>query len=78
MDLLSAARDGDLDQIISCLNAGSNINGMDESENTALMWASKKGYDEIVDYLIQSGSDVNHQNTNKTTVTDTILLFEQI
>ncbi|NGX34946.1 MAG: hypothetical protein K1060chlam1_01308 [Candidatus Anoxychlamydiales bacterium] len=48
-----------------------DINVLDKSYNTALMIASKSGYFEIVDYLIQQGAKINEKNKHE----DTALMF---
>ena len=38
---------------------GVNVNATDDDGNTALYWASKKGYTKIVAMLLEKGADVN-------------------
>jgi hypothetical protein len=42
-------------------NEDCDINQKDEDDNTALMWASGSGYEEVLQILIDAGADVNDQ-----------------
>ena len=68
---LKAAKDGDLKKIKSMLNKEINIKtlikSVDKENNTALILASKFGYNEIVKILIENGADVNFRNNDNST-----------
>ena len=38
---------------------GADVNVMNKLGRTALIWASNKGYTEIVEYLVNANADVN-------------------
>jgi len=44
------------------VDSGANLNTLDESWNTAIMWAVAKCHADIFDKLIAAKADVNHQN----------------
>ena len=71
---LKAAKDGDLKKIKSMLNKEINIKtlikSVDKENNTALIFASKFGYNEIVKILIENGADVNFRNNEGKTALD--------
>lgn len=61
--LIKAARSGNLAEIEKQLEAGADINGIDEDlESTALMWAAKVADAKTVKFLIDAGADVNFEN----------------
>lgn len=68
---LKAAEDGDLKKIKSMLNKEINIKtlikSVDKENNTALILASKFGYNEIVKILIENGADINAKDNEGTT-----------
>ncbi len=61
-----------INSTIDALNKGANINYQDKKNgNTALMYASLKGYEDMVKFLLDKGANVNIQNN----VGDTALSF---
>ncbi len=63
-DLILAAYDGNLSQVISLVKKGLDINYANNNGSTALLFAAQKGHLEIVKYLIEKGADVNHVNND--------------
>jgi ankyrin repeat protein len=61
--LLAAIISGDLTGAQALLNAGANVNASDSHGNTALIWASMDGYEEIVRMLLKAGANVNASNS---------------
>jgi ankyrin repeat protein len=58
--LRGAAEDGDLNQVIRCLNDGADVNGRsDLTGDTALHVAAYNGHDSVVDHLCQHHANVN-------------------
>ncbi len=58
--LMAAAKKGHADVVKILLEAGSNVNDINNQEgNTALIFAAKKGYTDVVKILIEAGSNVN-------------------
>lgn len=57
--LNDAACNGDLSAVKSLLSMGALPDGVDETAITPLMEASREGYADIVELLINSGADVN-------------------
>lgn len=56
-----AVKQGNLEKIRQMVDAGQNIEAKDEDSlgQTALGWAAFIGYEDIVDYLIEKGADLN-------------------
>lgn len=56
-----------INNIESFLSEGGDINSINGDGNTLLIEASKKGYYDIVEYLIKNNADINYKNKeNKT------------
>lgn len=60
--LRRAAREGDLEKVKACLAAGIDVNSPSEYGATALFFACDRGYQDIVDYLLENGADPNIQD----------------
>ena len=58
-ELITAAKDGDLETIERLPARGVDINTKDESGRTALFWAVDYGYYDIVEFLVRKRADVN-------------------
>ena len=58
-DFRKAARAGNVEGCKILLQAGANINGKDLVGNIALHFACLEGHLEVVEFLINSGSDVD-------------------
>ena len=50
-----------------CVERGADINALDKHKNTALMYAAKKGFSEVVQILVERGADLNSINNCKST-----------
>jgi len=55
-----AVRSGDVDRVRAALNAGADINALDEHGQTALMNAVYRGNTDIAKLLVESGAALNH------------------
>jgi uncharacterized protein len=55
-----ATGSGDLNAICNLLDAGADINALDEHGQTALMNAAYRGDVELTQLLIQRGAELNH------------------
>ena len=62
VDLTEAAFDGDLEDVILCLEKGFHIESKDAHLHSALSEAACQGNDEIVELLIEKGADPNTTN----------------
>lgn len=62
--ILCATFDGDLEKVCACIKQKQDVNAKDDTENTALMYASEYGRIEIVKALIKAGAGVNDYNKN--------------
>jgi ankyrin repeat protein len=58
-DLIKAAKAGDMDTLLACLENEPNINVRDKYNQTALMLAAENGYTRVVSLLIDKGADMN-------------------
>ena len=61
-DMIDACKNGDLDRVRVSIQAGANVNAVDEDGDTPLHHASRYGRFEIVKALIQAEADVNAAN----------------
>ena len=62
-NLIDAVKEGDIVTVkqLSDLQ-GIDINVKDVYDYTALMWASLRGREKIISFLIESGADLNYKN----------------
>lgn len=58
-ELLTAAEDGEYDDVVSCVEQGADINTVDESGISPLVYAVFEEHYDIAYYLIEKGADVN-------------------
>ena len=60
---MMAAKDGNLDCVkYFVLSKGSDVNGKDKYDRTALYYAARNGYLNVVEFLYSNGADVNTKN----------------
>jgi ankyrin repeat protein len=57
-----AAKSGDEKSLKQALESGADVNTVDDLENTALHYAAKHAYLNVMRLLIESGSDLNSVN----------------
>lgn len=57
--LWSAVRDGDLNAVRAAIDAGADVNGLNEMGISALYIAASKGKFEVTEFLVNRGADVN-------------------
>jgi len=57
--LISVAENNNIKLVELLLQAGADINAKNNYGWTALMWASKYGYKDVVKLLIKAGADIN-------------------
>ena len=62
--LILAAKSGDLTNVITSLQNGSNLQETDDLGLTALGWASFNGHLNILQYLIDLGADIHNTNND--------------
>ncbi|KML40268.1 ankyrin repeat domain-containing protein [Cytobacillus firmus] len=60
--LLTAAENGDLECLKSCIESGININLQDKKKRTAILIASINQHYDLVHFLAESGADINLQD----------------
>ena len=58
-NLIEAAKNNDIVVVCNAISLEINLNARDEDGNTALIWASRKGFTCIAKMLIAAGADVN-------------------
>lgn len=64
-EIIKAAKKGDLDRVKELLKVDSGlINARDSDGSTPLHCATWKGHPDIVEFLVESGADVNALNSN--------------
>ena len=66
-DLLKAAFTGDLAQVRTLLEKGTDINHQDKDGWTALMLSSANGHEGIVQALLARGVEIDHQDEDGVT-----------
>ena len=66
-DFLKICRSGTEEEITEAVNAGVNVNVMNRSSSTALMFASQSNTAGAVEILINAGANVNAQDNNGNT-----------
>ena len=64
MNLLKAARNGDLHEVNRLLTEGADINVMRKDGATALIIALQHGHQEVAKLLLDKGADVNAKDNN--------------
>jgi hypothetical protein len=67
LSLLNAARDGNLNQVERLINEGADVNQVDDSGYTPLMWAARNNHLEISRQLVHAGAFVEKQNKSQLT-----------
>ena len=66
-----AAKGGKVEEVLSCLQAGAEINGVSETLRTPLMYAAYKGHLRVAEILLQAGADRTlRDNVNETAEDD--------
>ena len=63
-NLVEAAFDGDLDEMVSWVDKGYSISSADARHHTALSEAACQGHDHVVTWLLSKGADPNVCNDN--------------
>ncbi|GAB2265049.1 hypothetical protein Dimus_000116 [Dionaea muscipula] len=64
MDAVHAfAREGDLDNLLQCIDAGVSVNAKDSEGRTPLHWAVDRGNLNVVELLISKNADVNMKDS---------------
>ena len=58
-DLIQASMNGDVEQVISLLGSGADVNARDQRGRTALLCAVSRGQIDLVKLLLDKGADVN-------------------
>ena len=66
-DLLTAARQGDTNQVKALLDKGADVNAKDKYGDTALMGAAEAGNTDVVRVLLDKGADVNAKSKDGVT-----------
>ena len=65
--LCDAAMKGDTAQVQSLLTDGADVNGRDEKQMTALIWAAKNGYTDTVRVLLDAHADIEARSAQGVT-----------
>jgi ankyrin repeat protein len=66
-ELIKNAEKGDLIKVKEAISKGANINCTDIEGATSLFWASRRGHDDVVHFLLNSGADPNTQTIYEST-----------
>ena len=62
IQLVNAAKDGDLDKVKDLIAEGVDVDSKNKGGTTALMMAARFDNLDIVEYLVEKGADVNAKN----------------
>ena len=63
-DIFAASFEGDTEAVKSAVESGADVNAKDKDGKTALMYASERGFEDIVRYLLnQKGIDINARDS---------------
>jgi ankyrin repeat protein len=60
--LLEGAHDGNLEQVITALEAGAEIEVVDNRGMTPIIWAALRGHLDVVKALLERGANINSTN----------------
>jgi ankyrin repeat protein len=63
-ELVKAAREGDLKEVIRLLDQGAEVNAGGEYGTASLMWAAERGESELVKALLDKGAETNAKDNN--------------
>jgi ankyrin repeat protein len=66
-ELMAAAYNGDLDEIVRLLESPADIDAQDQYGTTALMYAAMKGRDEVVRELVEHKANLELQSSQRYT-----------
>lgn len=61
--LIQYSHRGYIDEVLSLLSQGANVNAQDEDRESPLTSAALQGHDEIIKLLLSRGANIDHQNT---------------
>ena len=67
LDFFEAAASGDFAKLCAQVSKGANINIANGDGRTALMRSAKRGYTEIVRFLLDNGADTRARDKNNKT-----------
>jgi ankyrin repeat protein len=59
LDIFKAARQGDLNALVACIQNGNSIDSRDSKDLTPLMWAVDMGQEQTVKYLVDNKANLN-------------------
>ena len=77
-DIWTAAEEGNVEAVKGYLAIGVNVDERDESYGgTPLHWAAFRGRNEVAEFLIAEGADVNAKNQADATPLDKAISFKQ-
>ena len=62
-----AAAAGDFAKVCACVSKGANVNVSNGDGRTALMRSAKRGYEDIVRFLLDNGANVRARDVNNKT-----------
>ncbi len=56
------AEDGNFKGVIKCITSGIDVNSIDSYDESAIIYALRGGYFNVIKYLIEQGADINVEN----------------
>ena len=66
-EFFDAAANGDFAKVCAAVSKGANVNIASGDGRTALMRSAKRGYEDIVRFLIDNGADTRARDKNNKT-----------
>jgi hypothetical protein len=77
MNILEAAKQGNVTEIAKLLKSGVDVNFRDQGQETALHYAAEKGHVKAIEFLLEKGADISATTILGDTPLHTAVLYNQ-